>query len=279
MTGTYATATLPALLVLGFFVAFANWIPQTRWQPPERRELGAEMSPRALAEVGARIVRERGCLTCHTIEPGVGVEGQGRGPNLSGVAARRADGVPAGPGNRIDYLAEALYEPGAHLVEGYADIMPPATAAPSKLTYEEVVAVIAYLESLGGAPSARIGDVPRPSGRAAEPAAASTVAAPAESGSDEPAALLARLQCLACHSLEPGERRLGPPLDGATLAAAAAERGMSPEAYLLEAIVAPGTFVRGDFPAGVMPADYGERLKAAELYKIIDHLLSREGGP
>jgi hypothetical protein len=40
---------------------------------------------------------------------------------------------------------QALYEPGAFLVEGYANIMPGSTRPPAKLGYEEVVAVINYL--------------------------------------------------------------------------------------------------------------------------------------
>lgn len=77
---SYLTATVPALVVLGFFVWFANWIPQTRWDPPAAREITADMTPRQLANVGEVIVRERGCLACHTIEPGAGVKGQGAAP-------------------------------------------------------------------------------------------------------------------------------------------------------------------------------------------------------
>ncbi|MBI2970566.1 MAG: cytochrome c, partial [Gammaproteobacteria bacterium] len=145
----YTTATLPALVVLVFFVWFANWIPQTRWTPPVRQAVAAEMSPAQLARIGEKIVRERGCLTCHTLEPGVGVQGHGRGPNLIGIAARRAGGAPGGPSTLVDYLAQSLHEPGTYLVEGYANIMPASTRPPAKLDDGEVVAVINYLQSLG----------------------------------------------------------------------------------------------------------------------------------
>src|SRR3990172_5913885 len=121
---SYAVATVPALVVLGFFVWFANWIPQTRWEPPKTRQVDAAMSSAAFAKIGKAIVRERGCLACHTIEPGAGIKGQGRGPNLANIAERRARGVAGGPDNLLAYLAAALYEPGAYLVEGYANIMP-----------------------------------------------------------------------------------------------------------------------------------------------------------
>jgi len=74
----YITATIPALAILGFFVWFANWIPQTRWEPPRKQEITAAMAPAQLAVVGETIVRQRGCMACHTIEPGVGVHGGGR---------------------------------------------------------------------------------------------------------------------------------------------------------------------------------------------------------
>ena len=139
----YVTPFVPAFLVIGFFVWFANWIPQTRWEPPKTQEISAALTPPELAEIGQTIVRQRGCLACHTIEPGAGVEGGGRGPNLAGIAARRAQGVKGGPGDLVEYLAQSLYEPGAFLVEGFANIMPPSISAPANLGYEETVAVIA----------------------------------------------------------------------------------------------------------------------------------------
>jgi hypothetical protein len=84
---------VPALVVLGFFVWFSNWIPQTRWEPPRARTISAQMTPADLARVGAVLVRERGCLTCHTLEPSAWRQGQGRGP-IRESRARRATGVP-----------------------------------------------------------------------------------------------------------------------------------------------------------------------------------------
>ncbi|MGE0674940.1 MAG: cytochrome c family protein, partial [Methylibium sp.] len=153
---TYAGATLPSLIVLAFFVWFANWIPQTRWEPPKVRQIDAAMSAADLAVLGKAIVRERGCLTCHTIEPGAGIKGQGRGPNLDGVAERRANGVADGAGTQVEYLTEALYTPGAYVVDGYANIMPASVKAPAKLNREEVAAVVAYLQSLGGTPTVTV---------------------------------------------------------------------------------------------------------------------------
>jgi cytochrome c2 len=264
---SYVAATIPALVVLGFFVWFANWIPQTRWSPPEKQSIDVAMTPPQLAKVGQIIVRQRGCRACHTIEPTAGVRGQGRGPNLANIAARRANGVAGGPDGLIDYLVQALYEPEAFLVEGYSNIMPGSTRPPAKLSYEEVVAVVNYLQSLGGTPSVKVGDIPRP------PTEMATTATPTD-----PAAMLTAFDCLGCHSLEPGEVLLGPPFETALLKRVAAERGVSAEAYVIESIVNPRAVEREGFPEEVMPQDYGERLTAGQLQAMTVYLLTREDG-
>lgn len=273
---TYATATMPAVFVLIFFVWFANWIPQTRWTPPVRQAVGAEMSPAQLAAVGGKIVRERGCLTCHTHEPGVGVQGHGRGPNLIGIAARRAGGVPGGPGTLVDYLVKSLYEPGAYLVEGYADIMPASTRPPAKLDYGEVVAVVNYLQSLGGTPSVKVGELPQPPGTGTTEVAAAAPSAAPDNAPADPAALLERHLCSTCHSFKPGETMLGPSLAAQDLAAAAAAHGMSPEAYVMDSIVNPRALEREGFPKQLMPENYGTELTAAQLYAMVGYLLRQE---
>jgi len=273
----YVTPLIPAFVVIGFFVWFANWIPQTRWEAPRTQEISAALTPAELARVGQAIVRQRGCLACHTIEPGAGVKGGGRGPNLAGVAARRAQGVKGGPDNLVDYLAQSLYEPGGYLVEGFANIMPPSTGAPASLAYEEVVAVIAYLQSLGKAPTVRIGDVPKPAGT--QGAGIATATAPASDAAADPAALFASLACDGCHSLKAGEVKLGPALDMPSLKQAASERGMNLEAYLIESIVDPKAYERKGFPGGVMPPDYGSRLTAAQLDALLRYLTARKERP
>lgn len=264
----YATPLAPALAVIGFFVWFANWIPQTRWHPPEKFTIEAKASPAQLAAFGKDIARQKGCLTCHTIEPGAGVKGHGRGPNLADIAQRRARGVQGGPGSLVDYLVQSLYEPGAYIVEGYANIMPPSTGAPAKLAYEEVVAVVNYLQSLGGKPSVRIGDIPRPSGAQAAGVAASAKQQEAK----DPMALLNSFACLGCHSIEAGKASVGPSLAASEVKKAAAERKQSVEAYLIEGIVDPKAYERKGFASGVMPEDYGSKLTAAQLKVLVDYL-------
>ena len=264
----YVTPFVPAFLVIGFFVWFANWIPQTRWEPPKAQEISAALTPPELAQIGQTIVRQRGCLACHTIEPGAGVKGGGRGPNLAGIAARRAQGVKGGPGDLVEYLAQSLYEPGAFLVEGFANIMPPSISAPANLGYEETVAVIAYLQSLGKTPTVKVGDVPRP-------AASARSTQPAGAASNDPVAMFTALACDGCHSLKAGETKVGPALDAAGMKGAAAERGMSLEAFLMESIVDPKAYERKGVPSGVMPPDYGTRLNATQLNALVRYLAAQ----
>ncbi len=265
--GQYVTATIPALAILGFFVWFANWIPQSEWNPPEKLDIGASATPAELADLGETIALQRGCMACHTIEPGAGVQGGGRGPNWANIASRRAQGA-GGANNLIEYLAEALFDPSAYLVEGYADIMPAATGAPAKLTYEESVAVINYLQSLGGTPSAKLGEVPEPSGGTAPQQQAVSL---------DGAAIFKDFKCSGCHSLQAGEIRLGPSLDAASLKNTAADLGMTAESYILESIVDPAAEEKEEFPPGVMPPDLGTQLNASQLFVLVDYLLSAGG--
>ncbi|MFN3974466.1 MAG: c-type cytochrome [Dehalococcoidia bacterium] len=150
----YLLATLPALLVIGAFLAFAHWVPQVGWKPEVAAGLSPEMTPPQLAQVGERLFKGRGCTVCHVVDPAQGWKAPPRAPNLWGIGAR----------SDVAYIVESLYSPQAKVVEGYAPIMPAATNPPANLNYEEVVAVVNYLLSLGGRPSVRIGDIPRPPG-------------------------------------------------------------------------------------------------------------------
>jgi cytochrome c551/c552 len=86
-----------------------------------------------------------------------------------------------------------------------------------------------------------------------------------------------RAGCTVCHSVEPGEVRVGPSLAG--LAARAGERvaGISAEEYLRQSILDPDAFVVADFRPGQMLDDYDEVLTAGELEALVAYLLTLEG--
>lgn len=268
----YALATMPALIILGVFTYFANWIPQTRWEPPTKREITAAMTPAQLAQIGGTIVRERGCMACHTLEPGVGVKGGGRGPNLYDMGGRRVQGVAGGPTRQVDYLVQALYEPGDYLVEGYADIMPPAIQPPARLSYEEATAVVAYLQSLGGTPTVKVGDLRRPPQAGSAPG-------PASQPPSGASAIISKYGCQACHKIKGQGGAIGPSLEEAARQAGNRVAGLSAEAYLRQSLLEPNAFVVPGFPANVMPQDVGKRMTPAELDALVRYLLSLAGKP
>lgn len=143
--------TVPALVILVFFMAAANAVPQVGWQPVRVAALPPDTPPRQLARIGEELVGARGCLVCHVVQAGVDRKASPRAPNLYGIGGWAS----------LDYLVQSVYDPAAQVVEGYAPIMPVVTGPPANLSYEEVVAVINYLQSLGGTPRVRIGALPR----------------------------------------------------------------------------------------------------------------------
>lgn len=79
----------------------------------------------------------RYCSSCHSTIP----ESIVVGPSMAGVASRagrRIEGVEA-----REYLQMSIEEPGAFVVEGYADLMPVDIA--ESLSEEEMDAIISYL--------------------------------------------------------------------------------------------------------------------------------------
>ena len=50
-------------------------------------------------------------------------------------------------------MAQSLYEPDSYIVEGFNPGMPAINRPPIGLTDQEILCVIAYLQSLGGTPS------------------------------------------------------------------------------------------------------------------------------
>jgi nitric oxide reductase subunit C len=86
-----------------------------------------------------------------------------------------------------------------------------------------------------------------------------------------------RAGCTVCHSVEPGEVRVGPSLAG--LAARARERvaGMSAEDYIRQSILDPDAYVVVDFRPGQMLDEYDETLTAEELEGLVAYLLTLDG--
>jgi mono/diheme cytochrome c family protein len=162
--------------------AFYGWVgqlvPQKEVQPPQEIAIRSDLTTADMVKIGGELMVGKGlCLTCHTI----GKSGALRFPDLEGVAARAKTRVPGM--SDIDYLAQSLYEPEALIVEGFNPGMPVINKPPIGLTDQEILCVIAYLQTLGGTPTVTLqtkhryyGGAPAPAG--GTPAPAPTPAAP-----------------------------------------------------------------------------------------------------
>ena len=143
-----------ALVVLGstaLYTYIGQLVPQKEVQPPTESEpLDEEATPDELAALGAEIAQGKGlCFTCHTTDK-AGAAGL-RFPDLDGIATRaetRMEGLSA-----LQYMAHSIYHPDDFIVEGFNPGMPVINKPPIGLTDDEILTVLAYLQTLGGTPT------------------------------------------------------------------------------------------------------------------------------
>jgi mono/diheme cytochrome c family protein len=130
----------------GFYTLVGQLVPQKEVQPPKETVLPKQMSQEDMVKAGREIMEGKGlCFTCHTIGK---KEGPLRFPDLAGVGERAQHRVPGL--SDVDYFAQTLYDPNAFIVPGFNPGMPTINKPPIGLTDQEILAVIAYLQSLGG---------------------------------------------------------------------------------------------------------------------------------
>ena len=128
-----------------FYTLVGQLVPQKEVLPPKEVELKKEMTPDEMVRAGREVMESKGlCFTCHT----VGNQGALRFPDLAGIGAHAGTRVPGL--SDVDYLAQTLYEPNAFIVPGFNPGMPVINKPPIGLTDQEILTVIAYLQSLGG---------------------------------------------------------------------------------------------------------------------------------
>jgi len=156
------------LATTAFYTYVGQMVPQKEVQPPKETALGAEMTTADMAKVGREIMEGKGmCLTCHTI----GKTGALRFPDLAGIGAQAGSRVPGL--SDVEYLAQSMYEPAAFVVRGFPPAMPPVNQPPIGLTDQEILCVIAALQSLGGTPTVTLKTTHRYYNGAGAPAGAS----------------------------------------------------------------------------------------------------------
>jgi hypothetical protein len=212
------------LATTGFYTYVGQMVPQKEVQPPKATALTGEMTTADMVKVGQDIMQGKGiCLTCHTI----GTTGALRFPDLAGIGDRAKHRV-AGMSD-VEYLAQSLYEPTAFVVPGFPPAMPPMHEPPIALTDQEILCVIAALQSLGGTPTVTMktthhyyNGAPAPGGAPAPAAAPGPAPGEAPAAAPPPTGAQGRPGA----ALEPVVARQAARLDGAArLAVAHQARG------------------------------------------------------
>ena len=128
-----------------FYGYVGQMVPQKEVQPPAEIAIKADLTTPDMVKIGGEIMAGKGlCLTCHTI----GKAGALRFPDLAGVAVRAKTRVPGL--SDVEYFAQSLYEPNTFIVEGFNPGMPVINKPPIGLSDQEILCVIAYLQTLGG---------------------------------------------------------------------------------------------------------------------------------
>src|SRR5262245_18288926 len=136
------------LATTSFYAYVGQMVPQKEVQPPAETVIRADLTTADMVKVGREVMDTKGlCFTCHTI----GKTGALRFPDLEGVATRAATRVPGL--NDVEYFAQTLYEPEKFIVPGFNPGMPVINKPPIGPTDQEILCVIAYLQTLGGTES------------------------------------------------------------------------------------------------------------------------------
>ena len=144
------TVRIGGLVILStaFYTYVGQTVPQKEVLPPQETVIRADLSTAEMATVGRQIMEGKGlCMTCHTI----GRSGALRFPDLDGVASRAATRVPGL--NDVEYFAQSMYQPDVYVVPGFNPGMPVINKPPIGLTDQEILCVVAALQSLGGTPT------------------------------------------------------------------------------------------------------------------------------
>jgi cytochrome c oxidase subunit 2 len=97
----------------------------------------------SLVALGHRVFDDHGCSGCHSVDGTAGV-----GPSLKGIWGKK-EKLRGGATVVVDenYVRESVLQPGAKVVEGYDDVMPPIPVED-----RDLLGIIAFLQSLKEAP-------------------------------------------------------------------------------------------------------------------------------
>ena len=253
------------ILVSAFYWYVSLWVPQKRTEPPEDIAIGADISTEEMVAIGEEIVAGKGtCLTCHTMgDHSTGLRFPDLG-DIGAIALTRVEGQ-----SDVDYLAESMYDPNAYVVEGYVAGMPAVSRPPVALSDEEILTVIAYLQSLGATPTVTMATQLEWQGQTVSTPAAAAAATVA-GGQRDGATIYASYLCNTCHTLD-GQDGIGPTFQGI---GSRLSRG---EIY--EAIIDPDATITEGYLQGLMlptvnASGFYQQVTASEVQSLVDYLAS-----
>jgi cytochrome c2 len=205
-----------------------------------------------------------------------------------------------------EYLAESHLCPSCYVVQGFGakgtndreSPMVKVNKPPISLTISELAMVDTWLYVREGidpptyneivkAYQKFIPEAERMAGEQGSNVATAQAAMPVISGKDPVEQIFSQAKCVLCHTI-PGISGavgvIGPRLVEGTNAPLRLKdpeyhgQAKTVRDYVMESVISPGTYVVKSFQDNVMPRDFGERLSAGALNKIVDYLSTLEEG-
>ena len=265
-----------SLVVIAFFTAFGNSLPQFKTEPPKVIEMkDGEVTIDEMISIGKERF-ETVCKLCHN--PALA----GRAPDPSDLVRKAEKRIndpnyksstangSGGSATTVEaYLRESMQCPSCFVVPGFGtkgtndmkSPMPVINKPPTAFTDFEMDSVIAYMQNKDGVDVT----ITPPAGKAeaSEKEEASVIAR-------SPEELLERLGCVMCHavgSLAPSAA-IGPDLKDV-----GRRKG---EAYIRESILEPNAVVAEGFQP-IMPANFADKMTVGEFEMLIKFLVNSKG--
>src|SRR5437773_6765946 len=206
----------------------------------------------------------------------------------------------------VEYIAESHACPNCYVVAGFGvkgtndkeSPMPAIHKPPIGLTIDELIAVDTWLFASSGEPppadeieKAYFKFIPekdraKPAGAPGAPGAP-VAGAPVVTGDEPVNEIFTKALCFACHTIPgiPGAvGAVGPKLVEKTNAPTRLKdpnykgNATTVREYIMESILTPSMYVVKPYPDNIMPKDFGKKLNAAAINKIINYLSQLEEG-
>lgn len=212
-----------------------------------------------------------------------------------------------------EYIAESHSCPNCYVVAGFGvkgtndreSPMPPIHKPPIGLSIDELIAVDTWLFAREGAEPPTPDEIetaykkfipesdrPKPAGAPGAAPAGPVPGAPVVTGDEPVNEIFTKALCFACHTIPgiPGAvGQVGPKLVEKTNAPKRLKdpdykgKATTVREYIMESILTPSMFLAKTpegkpFPDNIMPKDFGKKLNAAAINKIINYLSQLEEG-